>query len=301
LTRKDVILSAGTFQTPAILMRSGIGNCTALRALGIGCVKNNPNVGAHLQDHAATIVQAQTKKVNIMLKHAKDPNYFPSIFAQVFYNSKQAAKYADPRFGEADTDSQMVLAVFASNLVADPITSAYTNVVNSTTGAMISHSMALRIILARPKCEDGRVTLASKDPLMMPVIRMKYLCDPEGIDLAWMKENLATGKKVIDRMAELDPDFIPTFPSKDQLAIDKIEKTVRGSASTNFHYVGSARMGDEVKQGGVVSGNLCVHGVKNLRVADASIMPHVTTGNVMGSVYMIGRKAATIIQETTCE
>jgi len=116
-----------------------------------------------------------------------------------------------------------------------------------------------------------------------------------------MKENIQTGKKVMERMSALDPDFTLVSPTTDQIAPDKIDKTVRAAASTNFHFVGSARMGDELTQAGVISGNLCVHGVKNLRVADASIMPHITTGNVMGSVYMIGRKAASIISSTSCK
>jgi len=118
-----------------------------------------------------------------MLHHATDPNYFPSMFSQVFFNSKQTTKYADPRFGDAEVDTQMVMAIFASNLVADPITEAIVNVVNGSTGKLIEHTMSLRIILARPMCEAGRIRLSSKDPLMSPIVQMEYLCDPEGIGM----------------------------------------------------------------------------------------------------------------------
>lgn len=298
--RAEVILSAGAVNTPAILMRSGIGNCSELRELGINCVKDNANVGKNLQDHPAVIVTGQSKKVPIMLQHAHDPRYFPSMFAQVFYQSRQFDKYSDPRFGDAQVDSQMVMACFASNIVSDPITSTFTNNFDPVTGEMISHYMSLRIIMARPKCTAGRIALATKDPLMPPVVKVAYVCDEEGVDLEWMRENIRVGRSVFDKMAQLDSDFIVTGPSYDQLSDLKINKTVASSANTNFHLVGSARMGDERTQGGVVNGNLCAHGVQNLRVADASIMPFETTGNVLASVYMIGKKAATIVRTTTC-
>jgi len=154
--------------------------------------------------------------------------------------------------------------------------------------------------MARPKCTAGRISLASRDPLMPPVLDVKYVCDEEGVDLEWMRENIRVGRAVFDRMALLDPDFIVTGPTIAQLSDEQINKTVQGNANTNFHLVGSARMGDEHSQEGVVSGNLCVHGIQNLRVADASIMPYETTGNVLASVYMIGKKAGHIVRTTSC-
>jgi choline dehydrogenase len=140
----------------------------------------------------------------------------------------------------------------------------------------------------------GSISLASADPIAPPVIRANYLqCE-------WDLRALTHGVDVLRRLTHssplgrlLEPEQIP---GPDYRTPEQLRGAVRRGAGTNFHPVGTCKMGHDGMA--VVDARLRVHGVEGLRVADASIMPTIVNGNTNATCIMIGEKAAEMIRRT---
>src|SRR5690606_11620225 len=150
----------------------------------------------------------------------------------------------------------------------------------------------IHVCQLRPKSR-GRIRLASKDPLAAPLIDPNYLSHPD--DMAVLREGVKLARKVFHSEA-----FSPAFGGDDQPDVSivsdaDIEKDIRARAETIYHPVGTCRMGNDNQA--VVDTRLRVNGVRGLRVADASIMPLIISGNTNASCMMIGEQAARFILE----
>ncbi|HEX7875779.1 MAG TPA: GMC family oxidoreductase N-terminal domain-containing protein [Sphingobium sp.] len=258
---KEVILSAGAIITPKLLNLSGIGDPAALKKIGIQPVVGLPGVGANLQDHVLGA------GVNFEAKR-------PVPLTQ--YNHSEVYMWwkSSPSEPVPDINALYVSVPFATKEL----------------NLQQQHGYAILSGVMRPKSR-GSVTLTSADPLAAPLIDPNYLQVEQDIvalkaatELARAIGNSDAYKDI--RKAELLPGPAANSPAT-------YREFLKKSASTYFHPVGTAKMGTD--EGSVVDPQLRVYGVQGLRVADASIMPSITTGNTNAPSIMIGYRAAKIL------
>jgi choline dehydrogenase len=281
----DVILAAGAYMTPKLLMLSGIGPRDELDGHGIAVEVDLPGVGRNLQDHHEVPIVATTTgafgyfgqdRGLAMLSHGVQYMLFKS--GAVTTTGVEACAFIDPAGGERPTiQLYCVPTVYLDRDV---------------TGLEPTHGVTLNPCLLRPKAR-GSVRLASADPLAPPRVDPQFFGDPEDLrstiaGLRYAREVLATSpvKEMVAR--ELLPG--PTASSDDDLA-----SHCRCTVKTNYHPVGTCRMGRATDPDAVVTPDLRVIGVSGLRVVDASLMPTIPSGNTNAPVLAIADKAVDII------
>lgn len=259
--RREVILCAGAIESPKLLMLSGIGDPEHLREVGVEVRLPLPGVGANFHNHVLTGVIQQTRE-------PVPPGA---------NNLSEAALFTVSQSGLTAPDLQMAFVHVPFDIV---IGQRYPNAVSILPGVV------------RP-ASRGWIRLASADPLAAPRINPNYLGDRsdadrlvQGVELA--REIFATrafGKVLGD---ELLPG--PAVEGREALTA-----FVRERADTYHHQVGSCRMG--VDDDAVVDPRLRVRGLEGLRVADAGVMPAVTSGNTHAAIQMIAERCADFLLE----
>ncbi len=281
--RREVILAGGTYASPAILLRSGIGDAAELSRLGIASVADLPGVGRNLQDHLITQVGHVTEStIPYGLTAAKLPWLGWQVLKYAFgrsgafaNNILHAGGFIRSRSDLDRPDLQLILLP-ANRTLENPNAKG--------------HGYGIIVLLLRPQ-SHGRVSIESADPLAPPRIDPQFLKQRADVDL------MVHGMKLARRMladAAFDsvrgPEILPGDGIRDDAAL---ESYARNRCATAFHPVGTCRMG----RGGdaVVDAELRVRGVEGLRVADASIMPRIIGGNTNAPSIMIGEKAADLV------
>lgn len=286
----EVILSAGAFNSPHLLMLSGVGAPSELNKHDIPQVLDLHGVGKNLQDHLFFPVSA-------VAKSKAGLNHHVSIWGQV----KALIQYLRKREGpftigplEAvaffNVDDRDKKANFQFHFTPMHIGTSYDyDLYNINSFPRKEDGFTILPSLLHPKSR-GHVSLRSKNPRHAPLIDPNFLSSPEdlrklvkGGELAWeiMHEKVLAKHK--DRMVM--PEHRPS--------LEGWESHIRQTVETIYHPVGTCRMGTD--EHAVVDPQLRVHGIKNLRVVDASIMPEIVTGNTNAAVYMIAEKAADMI------
>jgi choline dehydrogenase len=263
---KEVVLSLGAINTPKLLMLSGIGDEAELRRHGIGVRQHLPGVGKNFQDHillAGCCFEYVTPE---------PPRNNAAEF--VFY-----AK-SDPSLRTPDLMPVLEETPFGSEVTAKQY--------DLPVGAASAWTLAPG--LARPDSR-GEIRLASSDPLVAPLIFANFLSTDSDmkamvrcVELCREIGNSAACKPF--RKRELMPG---------NLKGRAMEAFIRDAAGTYFHESCSAKMGRDAMS--VVDGALRVYGIEGLRVADASIMPEIATGNTMAPTVIIGERAAEILRK----
>ncbi len=260
---REVILCAGAFLSPQLLMLSGIGPAETLRTHGIALVADVPGVGQNLHDHLLLPVAYRATA-------DQDP---PQLLSE-------AGLFTYSGVFDRETNSPDLQFFFGPIQYADP------EYVDGGPG------FTLVPILAQPRSR-GSVTLASADPLTKPLVDPAYLSDPADVEV------LVRGVKLARRLAQNAAFTVlrdrELAPGADIASDEALAAYVRASASTVWHPVGTCRMGAADDPTAVVDPTLRVRGVTGLRVADASVMPMITAGNTNAATIMIGDKAADLI------
>ncbi|MBW4627037.1 MAG: GMC family oxidoreductase N-terminal domain-containing protein [Brasilonema octagenarum HA4186-MV1] len=259
---QEVILSAGAFDSPKLLMLSGIGTAEHLQAMGISVVADLPGVGQNLQDHILTcVVQEATQDIHPAITSN-------GIEAGLFLHSK----------GNVETAPDLQF-FFGPIQFLSP---GYTPADFGFTGA---------VCLTRLE-NIGSVSLRSPDPKDPPTIRMNYLQSQADV------QKLVEGVKLIRQLFQSNAfdDFRgeEIAPGSHIQSDAALEAYIRDTCSTVWHPVGTCKMG--IDSMAVVDPELRVHGIQGLRVVDASIMPTITTGNTNAPTIMIAEKAADLIK-----
>jgi choline dehydrogenase len=280
----EVILSGGAINTPQILQLSGVGNANELRALGIDPVHHLPGVGENLQDHLEVYVQYScTQPVSMQPYLAKWRA--PWIGAQWLFARK----------GPAATNHFEAGGFVRSNDVVEypnlmfhflPIAVRYDG--SSPSGG---HGYQVHV---GPMYSDARgsVKIKSRDPREHPALRFNYLSTEQ--DRREWVEAIRVSRSILGQPA-MDPyngGEISPGPSveTDQEILDWVAR----EGETALHPSCTAKMGtDEMSV--VDPTSMAVHGLTGLRVADASVMPYVTNGNIYAPVMMVAEKAADLI------
>lgn len=259
----EVILSAGALDTPRLLMRSGVGPAAHLRELGLPVVLDLPGVGENLQDHPQIAVGYRSA-------HAAGPDITSNIGeAGLFMHS--GAPGGD---GRPDLEFHFGPVLFLSQAFMRE-----------------GPGFSFVAMLARPRSQ-GSVRLSGPAAGAPPVLRANYLTADR--DMA----ALVAGVRIARRLAQqraFDPYREEEIAPGPQVESDaEISDYVRQACECLWHPVGTCRMGRDPMA--VVDPELRVHGLLNLRVVDASVMPTITTGNTNAPTIMIAERAADLIR-----
>jgi choline dehydrogenase-like flavoprotein len=263
---RRITLAAGAIGSPAILMRSGVGPRAALLDVGIEPVVELPGVGAGLMDHPVT-------RVLLVPRPGSCDPCTPLAQMVVRYTATGSAEINDMQlvmFSHVD-----VAAIGGPQAVAK-------------VGAPLA--IGLPVALERPLAR-GRLSLASSEPRVPPLIALNFAADPEdlrrlaeGVRLAWRVAHEPEIAGHTDHVALLTEE---TMSSDAALAA-----YVRATVTTQFHACGTARMGPPDDPMAVIDQHCRVRAVRNLRVVDASVMPTIPRANINLTCIMIAEHAS---------
>jgi len=258
--RREVVLSLGAVNTPKVLMQSGIGPEDELKRHGIPVRQHLPGVGSNHQDHVS---------FGCIWEYAQPQ--------QVGNGGSEATLYwkSDPSLDAPD---------MLHCQVEFPVPSAE----NAVRGVP-EHGWTMFAGLAHPKSR-GRVLLSGPDVTDGVIIRANTLSDPDD-----MRAALAS-VRMCRELGNAAPfrGLVTGESMPGNLGVMDMERYLRNGAVTYWHQSCTAKMGRDAMS--VVNADLQVYGIRNLRIADASIMPRITTGNTMAPCVVIGERAADVIK-----
>ncbi|XP_072022665.1 uncharacterized GMC-type oxidoreductase Mb1310-like [Amphiura filiformis] len=298
--RKEVVLCGGAINSPQVLMLSGIGPKEHLEELGIVCIQDLP-VGKNLQDHMDIHVKADVKPGSDVFTINKSLSSSNQSEVAAFIRTKLETQMWP------DLEIQPLSLFYAFGLLAPllyPLRSPrfypYFGFDIPIAEYRQREGYTYQLILLHPKSR-GEIRLQSTDPLMHPIIDPHYLENQHDVDV--LVEAIRIAKTISESKAMLplelkhvDLKMPSSFHST--WSSENLEEYVRHFAWTLYHPVGTCKMGASNDSTAVVDPQLRVKGITGLRVVDASIMPHLTSGNTMSPSIMIGEKGADLIRET---
>ena len=284
---REVILSGGAFNSPQILLRSGIGNADELHALGIDVVAHLPGVGENLQDHLDYFIQyACTQPVSL----------YPSVTR--LGRLRVGLRWLFTHSGLGATNLIEVGAFFRSRpgIEFPNLQHHFLAVAMNADGTSPTegHSFQVHLSQMRPT-STGYVKLKSADPQVPPRISFNHLMTES--DRLEIREGIRLTREVIAQAA-MDPYRGKELAPGPQVRTDyELDAFARANAGTSHHPSCTCKMGyDDMA---VVDGETRVHGIEGLRVVDASIMPKVVSANLNGPTLMLAEKASDIIRGKT--
>ncbi len=279
----EIILCGGAINTPKLLMHSGVGEGTHLQDFGIEVVQHLPGVGKNLQDHLFGGIIYRSKK-NVTLDSAEGlfnvvGNAFKHLFLREGPFTSNIAEgggfvRTQSHFTAPDIQFHFAPAFFVEHGAVRPP----------------GNGFAVAPTLLTPQSR-GEIRLNSADPLSYPLINPNHFTAREDIDT--MIRGYKIGWEIMQAEAfkpYRDTLFLPEQPLRSDA---EIEEHLRSSVEALYHPVGTCKMGNDANA--VVDKDLKVHGIENLRIADASIMPIIPRGNTNAPAIMIGEKAADLI------
>ncbi len=276
---REIILSAGAYGSPQLLMLSGVGPAEHLREVGVPVHVDLPGVGMNLQDHpylvgiwdipgGGSLADAEHPKYLLEWLFKKTGPLTSSIAeALAFVRSR-------PGLPAPDIEFHFAPAYFVEHGEA----------------TYDGHAMTIAPTLVAPKSR-GRVWLRSVDPLAKPRVLTNSLTEPE--DVAAMVAGMKLAREIAAQFGAVAGREI--FPGSGATTDDDLEADLRRRVELIYHPVGTCRIGTDDMA--VVDPDLRVRGVEGLRVADASVMPVITGGNTNAPTIMIGEKAADLIRQ----
>lgn len=279
----EVILSAGAIGSPKVLMLSGIGPLGHLQAIGIKPVLDLAGVGSNFQDHLSASVYGQTRAPISLLGHDKGLQairhglqYLARRNGLLSSNVVESGGFVDTRgCGRPDVQFHVVPALVGDVDRLPPS----------------GHGISVNPCALRPRSR-GELQLRSSDPFAEVSLRANYLSNPD--DMLTMIAGVKLAQRILRAPALAKLLSGPLLlPDREDLPQQDYEDYVRAVAKTVFHPAGTCKMG--VDDMAVVSPDLRVRGIDGLRVADASIMPTIVSGNTNAPSIMIGERCADFI------
>jgi len=283
---REVLLCAGSLQSPQILMLSGIGPSAELQKHGIAVVHELSGVGANLHDHVDVVQVVNTPGLTELfgLSLPGAVNALRGIFewrsarkGLLTTNFAEAGGFIKSSPSEALPDLQLHFVIG--------------KLIDHGRKPSFGHGYSCHVCLLRPKSR-GALKLASADPLAAPLIDPNFLAERD--DMAKLLRGFRIMRNILQQpaLAGYRGQELPASAGAQTDA--QIEQFIRGHADTIYHPVGTCRMGAGAMD--VVDTQLRVHGVQGLRVVDASIMPSIIGGNTNAPVIAIAEKAADLIK-----
>lgn len=281
--RAEVIVSAGAIASPKLLMLSGIGPRQHLDEMGIATRVDAPGVGENFQDHLSASVYAQTRKPVSLLGHDRGLHalghglkYLANRSGLLSSNVVESGAFVDATgCGRPDVQFHVVPALVGDVDRLPPS----------------GHGISINPCALRPRSR-GQLRLKSADPMQEVSLKANYLSDAH--DLHTLVAGVKLARRILraPALAGVVQNML-LLPDHDEVPDTVLEDYVRSVAKTVFHPAGTCRMGTDAAA--VVGPDLRVYGVQGLRVADASIMPTIVSGNTNAPSIMIGERCADFI------
>jgi choline dehydrogenase-like flavoprotein len=283
---REVLMAAGSYNTPKILMLSGIGPADHLASHGIKTVHDLPGIGANLQDHHEVPVVAATNGHYGYFGEDKGLRALKNGLQYLLFRTGpvasvgvEACAYFDPDGGKRPTIKMYcVPTVYLDKDVKD---------------VMAQDGVTLNACLLRPKSR-GTVRLRSADPFAKPVVDNNYLAEPDDLRLElagfrFSREILKANplSKIVTR------ELLPGASVTDEASL---AAHCRRTVKTNWHPVGTCHMGPEGDPQAVLDAKLKVRGIERLRVIDASAMPFVPSGNTNAPTMALASRAVDFLE-----
>ncbi|MDP1775341.1 MAG: GMC oxidoreductase, partial [Moraxellaceae bacterium] len=287
LARKEVILSAGAFQSPQLLMLSGIGDANELKQHGIELVHHLPGVGKNLQDHPDFIFGYKSSNANLLGISLKGSVH---LLRQMLRYRQSRRGLMSSNFAEGGGFLKTSQDLPAPDIQLHFVIALVDNHARTLHSG---HGFSCHVCLLRPQSR-GRVSLKDSNPLSAPVIDPQFLSHPDDM------KGLVAGYKMTEKLMKAPAlaQFITSDPFTENVTSDEdIRQVLRARTDTVYHPVGTCKMG--VDDMAVVDPQLKVYGIEGLRVVDASIMPTIIGGNTNAPAIMIAEKAADLINHDT--
>lgn len=283
--RRAVVLAAGAFQTPQLLMLSGIGPGAHLTEMGLTVQVDRPAVGSDLQDHIDYVAAFETEGSFFLGRSAAGT--LKSLGAMVQWLFTRRGGMTSP-YAEAGAFLRTALAGARPDVQLHFLIAI---VEDHGRTKVKGHGFSCHACVLRPESR-GTVRLQSPDAGAAPLIDPAFLSDARDMEV------LKAGARAMYRILGTPP--LADYKGRDRYPVDltddaALEALIRARADTVYHPVGTARMGIDAQA--VVDPRLKVHGVDGLYVADASVMPRLIGGNTNAPSIMIGERCAAFVAE----
>lgn len=278
---REIVLAAGALATPAIMMRSGLGPADHLKEMGIDVVKNIPGVGENFQDHVAVPIEARLKDPISLYGHNRGlraimhmAKYIVSRRGLLSSNIFECGGFVDTgNLGRPDIQYHFMPAF---SLTSD---GSHAN----------GHGLGFSACVLRPQSR-GQIRLRSADP--KDPIRLQANILKEQADVLTMIRGLRLGLDILNTDTMRGIVEKRTMPEGDVSSDEALKQHMANHAKTVFHPCGTCKMGADDDKTAVVDSTLRVIGVEGLRIADASVMPTIVSGNTNAPTMMIAERAA---------
>ncbi|WP_367607525.1 GMC family oxidoreductase [Legionella sp. W05-934-2] len=279
--KKHVILCAGAISSPHLLLLSGIGDKDQLAQHGIRCHHHLPGVGLNFHDHPDYVHCYRSTNHNLI---GFTPGALFDIAKAWFLYRKQPTGLMTTNYAEAGGFLSTTKTPDRPDIQLHFVTGI---VDNHAHRFHFPRGMSCHVCVLRPKSR-GSIRLKSADPFKAPAIDPNFLANDDDMN------TLLNGYKMtLDIMEHEQLSPFRDKPYYIATSDEAIIELIRNRADTVYHPVGSCRMGED--ELAVVDGQLKVHGIEKLTVADASIMPEVVSGNTNAPSMVIGEMAARFI------
>jgi choline dehydrogenase len=282
----EVILSGGAINSPQLLELSGIGDADRLKALGIDVAHHLPGVGENMHDHLGIYVQYECTEPVTMYRWFRPDRAVAMMLQAIFLRTGVGVSLPLEAGLITRTRPEVDQPDMKISLV--PGLSLETSQKGQGRNGFLIHGYQLR-----PQSR-GHVHITSADPMAKPEIHANYLASEA--DRICIRDGFKIIRNLFSQPAFKPWLGPPISPTDDVQSDDEIDAWIRANSNTVFHPVGSCKMGPETDGMAVVGADLKVHGLKGLRVADASIMPSIMSGNTQAPTVMIAEKAADLIR-----
>jgi len=282
--KKEVLLTAGSINSPKILQLSGIGNAEELKKMDIDIIHDLPGVGQNLQDHLEIYIQHKSKKkeslydlsTNYIVQGIEGLKWFLFKKGRLAYSHLELGGFvkSHPKFLHPNIQFHFFPSLVINHGLTNPS----------------FHGFQFHASPNRPKSR-GFVKLRSKNIDDDPIIQFNYLKEEE--DLIQMRESVAIANHIFKQKSlqnYLGDQLRPGYDCKSESQLDEI---IRETSDTAYHPSCTNKMGTDRMS--VVDEEAKVYGVHNLRVIDSSIMPDIVSGNLNAATLMIAEKASDLI------